>query len=131
LRIAVLDRDLGGLGSLPAELEAAGVDVKVANYPEELTLLLKTPGARDLALAVCDVMAYRPDQNISALMHAWRRDRPGLVFLLSSVPDSSVELERVRRVPSALVAGQLLPRPLTTAQLLEAAEAAGRRQAKA
>ena len=129
MRIAILDRDLGGLGPLAAELEAGGVDVRVANYAEELGILLKTPAGREVAIAICDVMAFRPEQNVPALLNGWERDRPGLVFYLSCGGDSAVELERARRVPTALVAGQLA-RPLVAARLLEAVDAVFRRMAK-
>ncbi len=129
LRLVILDRDLGGLDSLAAELEAAGLEVKVANYPEELALLLRTPATRDVAAAICDVMAFRPDQNVAGLFRSWDKDRPGLAFFLSYDADSSVELERARRVPLSLTLGHL-PRPLPAARVLEAVEALSRRQAR-
>jgi len=129
LRLVILDRDLGGLDSLAAELEAAGLEVKVANYPEELALLLRTPATRDVAAAICDVMAFRPDQNVAGLFRSWDKDRPGLAFFLSYDAESSVELERARRVPLSLTVGHL-PRPLPVARVVEAVEALSRRQAR-
>jgi chemotaxis protein histidine kinase CheA len=129
LRLVILDRDLGGLDSLAAELEGAGLDVKVANYPEELALLLRTPATRDVAAAICDVMAFRPDQNVAGLFRSWDKDRPGLAFFLSYDAESTVELERARRVPLSLTVGHL-PRPLPAARVVEAVEALSRRQAR-
>ena len=128
-RIVILDRDLGGPESLAAELEAAGLDVRVANYPEELALLLRTPASKDIAAAICDVMAFRPDQNVAGLLRSWEKDRPGLAFFLSYDAESSVELERSRRVPPSLTAGHLL-RPLPAARVIEAMDALARRQVR-
>ncbi|HXY38846.1 MAG TPA: hypothetical protein VEQ10_04205, partial [Vicinamibacteria bacterium] len=99
LKIAILDRDLGGLEPLAASLEALGLDVRVANYPEELALLLRTPAAREIGAAVCDVMAFRPDQNVAGLFRSWDKERPGLPLFLSYDPESPVELERAKRIP--------------------------------
>lgn len=128
-RIAILDRDLGGLGTLVDELEATGVEALVANYAEELALLLKTPTGRDVVLAVCDVMAFRPEHNVPSLLHGWERDRPGLALYLSATGDSAVEQDRLRRVPSALIVGQV-SRPLAAARVVELVEAVLRRQAR-
>ncbi len=128
-RLVILDRDLGGLEVLAADLEAAGLDVKIANYPEELALLLRTPATREVAAAICDVMAFRPDQNIAGLFRSWEKERPGLAFYLSYDAASSTELERARRVPLSLTVAHL-PRPLPAARVVEAVEALSRRQAR-
>ena len=128
-RIVILDRDLGGLESLATELESAGVDVRIANYPEELALLLRTPSARELVAAICDVMAFRPDQNIAGLFRSWEKERPGLAFFLSYDAESSVEMERARRVPLSLTAAHM-PRPLPAKRVAEAIESLARRQAR-
>ncbi len=128
LRIAVLDRDPAGLEPLSDELEAAGLEVRVANHPEELGLLLRTPAARDLAAVVCDVMAFRPDQNVAGLFRSWDKDRPGLAYCLSYNPDNQGELDRARRVPQSLTLAHF-PRPLAKPRLLESFEALARRRA--
>jgi hypothetical protein len=128
-RVVMLDRDLGGLESLATELEQAGVEVRIANYPEELALLLRTPAGRDVVAAVCDVMAFRPDQNIAGLFRSWEKERAGLAFFLSYDPESSVEMERARRVPLSLTAAHL-PRPLLAKRVSEAVESLARRQAR-
>jgi len=128
LKIAILDRDLGGLEPLAASLEALGLDVRVANYPEELGLLLRTPAAREIGAAVCDVMAFRPDQNVAGLLRSWDKERPGLPVFLSYDPESPVELERAKRIPSSLLAGQV-SRPIASARLVEILQLLARRQA--
>ncbi len=128
-RLVILDRDLGGLEVLAADLEAAGLEVKIANYPEELALLLRTPATREVAAAICDVMAFRPDQNIAGLFRSWEKERPGLAFYLSYDAASSTELERARRVPLSLTVAHL-PRPLPASRVVEAVEALSRRQAR-
>lgn len=130
LRVALLDRDAVALEPLAAELEAAGLDVRLANHSEELALLLKTPDGRELGAAVCDVMAFRPDQNVAGLFRAWDKDRPGLPFYLSYNSENPAEAERARRVPTSLTVGHL-PRPLGAARLVETLEALARRQSKA
>ncbi len=129
LHIAVLDRDPVSLDALSEELEAAGLDVRIANYPEELGLLLRTPGARDLAAVVCDVMAFRPDQNVAGIFRAWDKDRPGLAYFLSYNSDNSSEQDRARRVPQSLTVAHL-PRPLPKARLLETMEMLAKRKAQ-
>ncbi len=118
LRVALLDRDASSLEPLADELEAAGVDVRIANYPEELALLMKTPDAQKLNVAVCDILAFRPDQTVAGLLRGWQKDRPGLSFFLSFGSDDSAEAERAKRVPISLTAGRL-PRPIPGAELLE------------
>jgi hypothetical protein len=129
LRVALLDRDAVGLEALAGELEAAGLDVRIANHPEELALLLKTPDARDLGAAICDVMAFRPDQNVAGLFRSWDKDRPGLAFYLSYDAGSAGEADRARRVPMSLTVGHL-PHPIVSARLIESLEALARRQRK-
>jgi hypothetical protein len=121
LRVAVLDRDSAGLDSLAAELESAGLDVKIASHPEELALLLKTPEGRELDAAICDVLAFRPDQTVAGIFRGWERDRPGLALYLSFTRDSPPEVERAQRVPLPLTKGRL-QRPLNRAELLEMLE---------
>lgn len=117
LRIAVLDRDPLGPESLVAELEDAGLHVWVANHPEELAILVRT--ADVLHVAVCDVMAFRPDQNVAGLLRSWEKDRPGLQFYLSRDQGVPAEVERARRIPMSLLAGQL-QRPIHAAGLVAA-----------
>jgi hypothetical protein len=121
LRVAVLDRDSAGLESLAAALESAGLDVKIASHPEELALLLKTPEGRGLDAAICDVLAFRPDQTVAGIFRGWERDRPGLACYLSFTRDSPPEVERAQRVPLTLTKGRL-PRPLQPAEVLEMLE---------
>jgi hypothetical protein len=129
LQIAILDRDPVGLDPLTEELEAAGLEVRIANYPEELGLLLRTPAARDLAAVVCDVMAFRPDQNVAGLFRAWDKDRPGLAYFLSYNSENSGELDRARRVPQSLTVAHL-PRPLPKARVVDAMEMLAKRRAQ-
>ena len=121
LRVAVLDRDTAGLEPLAAELESAGFDVKIASHPEELALLLKTPQGRELDAAICDVLAFRPDQTVAGIFRGWEKDRPGLALYLSFSRDSPPEVERVQRVPLSLTKGRF-QRPLNRADLMEMLE---------
>jgi len=121
LRIAVLDRDTAGLEPLAAELEAAGMDVKIASHPEELALLLKTPQGRELDAAICDVLAFRPDQTVAGIFRGWEKDRPGLALYLSFARDSPAEVERAQRVPQSLTKGRF-QRPLNRPELQELLE---------
>jgi hypothetical protein len=118
LGIALLDRDVVALEPVAAELEGSGIEVRLANQPEELALLLKSPDASAVDAIVCDVMSFRPDQNVAGLLRGWDKDRPGLVSYLSYDTQSPVELERARRTPMSLTAGHI-PRPLTGARLAE------------
>ena len=128
--VALLDRDAVSLEAVAAELEQAGVEVRLANQPEELALLLRMPDAAGLDAVVCDVMSFRPDQNVAGLLRGWDKDRPGLAYFLSYDAQSPVEVERARRTPNSLTAGHM-QRPLTVARLTEALEnLAAKRQAK-
>ena len=108
--IALLDRDVVSLEPVATELEQAGVEVRLANQPEEMALLLRVD-ASGIDAVVCDVMSFRPDQNVAGLLRAWDKDRPGLAFFLSYDAQSPVELERARRTPMSLTAGHI-QRPL-------------------
>jgi hypothetical protein len=76
---------------------------------------------------VCDVLAFRPDQNVAGVFRSWEKDRPGLALYLSFNGDSSVELERAQRVPPSLTAGRFR-RPLNRIELVEMLEPLARRQ---
>jgi hypothetical protein len=76
--------------------------------------------------AVCDVLAFRPDQNVAGLFRAWEKDRPGLALFLSFGPDSMTEVERAQRVPLSLTTGRFR-RPLNRPELLELLEPLARR----
>jgi chromosome segregation ATPase len=117
-RVAVLDRDATSLEPLAGELEEAGLEVKIASYPEELALLMKTPEAKELDAIICDILAFRPDQTVAGLFRGWAKDRPGLRFFLSFAADDPAEAERASRVPSSLTAGRF-SRPIPGAELLE------------
>jgi hypothetical protein len=119
--IALLDRDVVALEPIATELEAAGIEVRLANQPEELALLLRSPDAQAVDAVVCDVMSFRPDQNVAGLIRGWDKDRPGLSFYLSYDAQSPVELERARRTPMSLTAGHIT-RPLTSARLAETSD---------
>ena len=125
-RIALLDRDSAGLEPLAAELEAEGLDVKIASHPEELALLLKTPEGRELDAAICDVLAFRPDQTVAGIFRGWEKDRPGLALYLSFSRDSPPEVERAQRVPLSLTKGRF-QRPLNRLELMEMLEPLRRR----
>jgi hypothetical protein len=116
--VALLDRDAASVESLVDELESEGLDIKIANYPEELALLMKTPAARTLDVVVCDVLAFRPDQTVAGLFRGWQKDRPGLAFFLSFNMEDAAEAERAKRVPMSLTAGRL-PRPIPATELVE------------
>jgi hypothetical protein len=118
LGIALLDRDVVALEPVAADLEAQGIEVRLANQPEELALLLRSPEAGAVDAIVCDVMSFRPDQNVAGLLRGWDKDRPGLVSYLSYDPLRPVELERARRTPMSLTAGHI-QRPLSAARLAE------------
>ena len=118
--IALLDRDVVALESVATELEQAGVEVRLANQPEEMALLLRVD-ASSIDAVVCDVMSFRPDQNVAGLLRAWDKDRPGLAFFMSYDAQSPVEVERARRTPMSLTAGHI-QRPLTGARLSETLE---------
>jgi len=129
LGIALLDRDVVSLEPVAADLEAQAIEVRLANQPEELALLLRSPEASAVDAVVCDVMSFRPDQNLAGLLRGWEKDRPGLVSYLSYDPQSPVEQERARRVPMSLTAGHIL-RPLTGARLAETLDNLAKRQGK-
>lgn len=130
LRVVFLDRDLVALEPAAETLEVAGVEVRLASHPEELALLLRTAEAGALDAVVCDVMAFRPDQNVAGMIRAWDKDRPGLAYFLSYDLESGAEVERARRIPMSLTAGSLA-RPLAPPRLLEAFENLARRRGKA
>lgn len=121
LAMALLDRDVVALEPVAAELEASGIEVRLAQQPEELALLLRSPDASSIDAIVCDVMSFRPDQNVAGLLRGWDKDRPGLVSYLSYDAQSPSELERARRTPMSLTAGHI-QRPLTAARLGETLE---------
>jgi hypothetical protein len=125
-RVALLDRDSAGLEPLAAELEAEGLEVRIAAHPEELALLLKTREGRDLDAAICDVLAFRPDQTVAGIFRGWEKDRPGLALYLTFSRDSPPEVERAQRVPQSLTKGRL-QRPLSRPELLELFEPLRRR----
>jgi len=129
LGIALLDRDVVSLEPVATELEAGGIEVRLAHQPEELALLLKSPDAGAVDAIVCDVMSFRPDQNVAGLLRGWDKDRPGLVSYLSYDTQSPVELERARRTPMSLTAGHI-PRPLTGARLAETLDNLAKRLGK-
>ncbi len=128
-RILFLDRDVSSVDRLAGELEAAGVDVLIAHYPEEVGFFLKTPEARRLTAMICDVMAFRGDQNLLELFRSWRSDLPSLSLLLSFRADNPAETEKAQRVPVVLTAGYLT-RPLDRQAVLDAVLMVARRQGR-
>jgi predicted nucleic acid-binding Zn-ribbon protein len=126
-RVVLLDRDVASLEPLANELEDAGIDVKIANYPEELALLMKTPEAQKLDAIICDILAFRPDQTVAGLFRGWEKDRPGLSFFVSFSADDPAETERTNRVPLSLTAGRL-QRPIPAAELIEKLRVLSQRQ---
>jgi predicted nucleic acid-binding Zn-ribbon protein len=128
MRVALLDRDAASLEPLASQLEDAGLVVKIANYPEELALLMKTPDAQKLNVAVCDILAFRPDQTVAGLFRGWQKDRPGLAFFLSFSAEDAAEAERAKRVPISLTVGRL-PRPIPGAELIEKLQVLAQKQA--
>jgi hypothetical protein len=120
-RVVILDRDTAALESLAGQLESAGLDVKIASHPEELALLLKTPEGREVDAAICDVVAFRPDQNVAGIFRGWEKDRPGLALYLTFARDSTAEVERAQRVPLSLTKGRF-QRPLNWTEVMEMLE---------
>jgi hypothetical protein len=116
-RVVILDRDMLALEPLAGQLESAGLDVKIASHPEEIALLLKTPEGRGLDAAICDVLAFRPDQNVAGIFRGWEKDRAGLALFLSFSRDSAPEVERAQRVPHSLTRGRVR-RPLDWTELM-------------
>jgi hypothetical protein len=129
-RTLFLDRDTAGLEALAAELEAAGIEALVAHYPEEVSFFLKTPDARKLTAVICDVMAFRSDQDLTGLFRAWKQDAPGVSLLLSFKADHAAEAEKAQRVPTVLTAGYL-PRPLEKGKVSDTIVNLGKRAATA
>ncbi|MCU0242781.1 MAG: hypothetical protein MUF51_10210 [Vicinamibacteria bacterium] len=126
-RVMLLDRDTGSLERFAGDIEAAGVDVLIAHYPEEVGLFLRSPEGRQLTALVCDVMALRSDQNLLEIVRAWRNDHPNLGLLLTFKADNSNEAERAQRIPVVFVAGYI-PRPLDSRSILDAVATILRRQ---
>jgi hypothetical protein len=126
-RVLFLDRDSAGVEQIAGELETAGLEVLIAHYPEEVGFFLKTPDARKLTAMVCDVMAFRGDQNLLDLFRAWRQDQSNLALLLSFKADSPAETEKAQRIPVVLTAGYLT-RPLDRQAVLDAVGMIARRQ---
>ena len=126
-RVLFLDRDTAGVERIASELEAAGLEVLIAHYPEEVGFFLKTPDARKITAMVCDVMAFRGDQNLLDLFRAWRQDQSNLALLLSFKADSAAETEKAQRIPVVLTAGYLT-RPLDRQAVLDAVGMIARRQ---
>ncbi len=116
-RVVILDRDTPALEPLAGQLEAAGLDVKIASHPEEIALLLKTPEGRELDAAICDILAFRPDQNVAGIFRAWEKDHGGLALYVSFSRDSAPEVERAQRVPHSLTKGRF-QRPLDWTELM-------------
>ena len=127
-QVLLLDRDVPGLHGLARALEDGGLDVLIAHYPEEVGFFLKTAAARRVTALVCDVMAFRQNQDLLETVSAWRRDLPNLPVLLSFKTDTPLEAERARRVPVVLTAGYL-PRPLDLRAVVDALAASSKRQA--
>ena len=125
-RVLFLDRDTAGLETLAGELEAAGIDTLIAHYPEEVSFFLKTPDSRGLTALVCDVMAFRSDQDLTTLFRTWKQDAPGLALLLSFKADHGAESEKAQRVPTVL-AGGYLPRPLEKTKVIETIVSLGKK----
>jgi hypothetical protein len=116
-RVVVLDRDTPTLEPLAGQLESAGLDVKMASHPEEIALLLKTPEGRELDAAICDILAFRPDQNVAGIFRGWEKDHPGLALYISFSRDNPPEVERAQRVPLSLTKGRF-QRPLDWSELM-------------
>jgi len=127
--VVLLDRDAVTLEAVASALEASSVDVRIAGHPEEVALLLRTADAATLGAVVCDVMAFRSDQNVAGLIRTWDRDRPGLAYFLSFDPDNAAEAERARRIPTSLIAGHVR-RPLAPPRLVETLETLAKRRGK-
>jgi hypothetical protein len=116
-RVVILDRDTPALEPLAGQLESAGLEVKMASHPEEIALLLKTPEGRELDAAICDILAFRPDQNVAGIFRGWEKDHSGLALYVSFSRDSPPEVERAQRVPHSLTKGRF-QRPLDWSDLM-------------
>jgi len=128
LSVVLLDRDTPPPLALADGLEAAGIRVRLAHEPEELALLISSPEASDLNVAICDIGSFGPDQNVAGMIRAWEKDKAGLEFYLSRSADPA-EVERTRRVPLSLLAGHV-QRPIQSAALVEALTILGRKLGK-
>ena len=118
MRLLLLDRNITRLETVATEMEAQGLEPLLAHYPEEVAFFLKTPEGTRTSAVVCDVMAFRPEQDLPDLFRAWRREVPGLAVVLTYQAESPIEEERIARVPQR-AAGRL-PMPPTTEGVLEA-----------
>jgi len=83
-----------------------------------VSFFLKTPEGPRTAAIVCDVMAFRPEQDLLDLFRSWRRDVPALTIVLSHEADNPIEQERVSLVPPR-TAGRVAM-PLSPEAILEA-----------
>jgi hypothetical protein len=110
-RVLLLDRNVTRLEGVAAELEKGGLTSLIAHYPEEISFFLKMPEGDRTTAIVCDVMAFRPEQDLLDLFRLWRRDVPSLTIVLCYQADNPAEQERVVGVPTR-TAGRL-PMPLT------------------
>jgi len=110
-RVLLLDRNVTRLESVAADLEEGGLTPLIAHYPEEISFFLKMPEGDRTTAVICDVMAFRPEQDLLDLFRLWRRDVPSLTIVLCYQADNPAEQERVVGVPTR-TAGRL-PMPLT------------------
>jgi hypothetical protein len=118
MRVLLLDRNITRLEATAAELEQGGTEPLLAHYTEEVSFFLKTPEGPQTAAIICDVMAFRPEQDLLDLFRLWRRDVPALTIVLSYEADNPLEQERVSQVPSR-TAGTLAM-PLTAEAIVAA-----------
>ena len=128
-RVLFLDRDTSSLDQLAGDLESGGIEVLVAHYPEEVGFFLKTPDARRLTAMVCDVKAFRGDQDLLELFRSWRQDAPNLSLLLSFKADNPGETEKAQRIPVVMTAGYLT-RPFDRQAVIDAIGTIARRQGR-
>lgn len=128
LDVAMLDREPRP-EALIAELEAQGLRLRVAHHPEELAILVRSPEGRGLDALICDVMSFRPHDNVAGLFRAWEKDKAGLLFFLSFSTTDPAEVERAKRVPLSLLAGHV-QRPIKAAALIETLQILARKLGK-
>ena len=118
MRVLLLDRNITRLDAMAADLEKGGIEPLLAHYTEEVSFFLKTPEGPQTAAIVCDVMAFRPEQNLLDLFQLWRRDVPALTIVLSHEADNPLEQERVSQV--SLRAAGRVAMPLSTEAIVAA-----------
>ncbi len=118
MRVLLLDRNITRLDAMAADLEHGGIEPLLAHYTEEVSFFLKTPEGPRTAAVICDVMAFRPEQDLLDVFRSWRREVSALTIVLTHQTDNPLEEERVSQVPlrtAGRLAMPLTPEAITAA----------------